>query len=58
VDILLIVLLLVILLGGGWGYRSGAFAVGYNPFSLILLVLVVIIILGLFAPWPGHRVLW
>jgi hypothetical protein len=54
IDLLLIVLLIAALGGFGWnaGWRAPAGPVYFNPLGLVLLVLVVLLLVALLAPWP------
>lgn len=61
VDILLIILLIFLLGGfthyrGYWGpgpYQAGA--PGWDPVSIILLVIIILAVLSLLSPWPFHH---
>lgn len=61
-DIVLIILLILLFCGGGWGLHAGYWgptpaggtAPGYNPLGILLLVVLVLIIIGLFAPFWHH----
>lgn len=51
-TMLLILLLCFVLLSAGFGFRDGPITLR-SPLSLILLIVVVLLLLGLFAPHYG-----
>lgn len=53
-TLILIVLLILLLAGGGWGWNAGHVTYG-NPIGILLFVILIILLVGLIAPFAGYR---